>query len=149
MQGVKKMDRKEKTLELFHNKFTCTQALLMAYGPKCGLSEELAGNIGKAFVGAMGFMGGTCGVATAAFMIFGLYFDLQTTNVHANRFVECFTEKNKTILCNDLLGCDISTAEGRQFMKDHNLRGTLCANFLAHGCDILDSILSQEIQKSV
>jgi C_GCAxxG_C_C family probable redox protein len=143
------MGLKEKTLEHFHNKFTCAQALLMAYGPECGLSEEMAGNLGKAFVGGMGFMGGTCGVATAAFMILGLHYDLQTTNAHANLFVENFTGKNKTLLCNDLLGCDISTAEGRQFIKDHDLRGTLCAKFLADGCDILDAILSLKTRQTV
>lgn len=97
----------------------------------------------------MGFMGGTCGIATAAFMVLGLHYDLQTTNAHANLFVENFTEKNKAILCNDLLGCDISTAEGRRFMKDHALHGTLCAKFLADGCDILDAILSLETRQTV
>lgn len=136
------MNHKEQVLAHFNNNYTCSQALLMGYGHEMGISEELASNLGKAFVGGMGFMGATCGVATAAFMILGLHDDLQTTNAHANLFVENFTEKNKAILCNDLLGCDISTAEGRQFMKDHDLRGTLCAKFLADACDILDAILS-------
>lgn len=138
------MTPKDKTLELFHNKLTCSQALLMAYGPEGGLSEDIASNIGKAFVGGMGFTGGTCGVATAVFMILGLHYDLQTTNAHVNLFVENFTEKNKSMLCNDLLGCDIGTAEGRQFMKEHDLRATRCAKLLADGCDILDAILAQQ-----
>ena len=149
IQGESEMVLKEKALEHFHNKFTCAQALLMAYGPQCGLSEEMAGDIGKAFVGGMGFMGGTCGVATAAFMILGLHYDLQTTNDHTNLFVENFTEINKTLLCNDLLGCDISTEEGRNCMKDRNLRETLCAKLLADGCDILDAILSQKTRQAV
>ena len=143
------MNHKEQVLAHFNNKFTCSQALLMGYGPEFGISEELASNLGKVFVGGMAFMGAACGVATAAFMILGQQYDQATANAHANLFVENFTEKNKALLCNDLLGCDISTAEGRQFMKDHDLRGTLCAKFLANGCDILDAILSLKTRQTV
>ena len=51
-------------------------------------------------------MGVTFSFLISAPMILGLHYDLQTTNDHTNLFVENFTEINKTLLCNDLLGCD-------------------------------------------
>lgn len=136
------MDHATRALELFHGKRTCAQALLAAYGPDLELSQTLAEGVARAFVGGMAFTGATCGVVTAALMVLGLRYDMAEANACAKLFLERFADRHGTVACNALLGCDISTDEGRQNMQARNLRETRCAGLLADGCAILDTLLA-------
>lgn len=140
------MDNATRALASFRGKRTCAQALLATYGPALGVPETLAHDLAKAFVGGMAFLGGTCGVATAAFMVLGLRFDFDEANARAKRFAEGFVARHGTLSCNGLLGCDIGTAEGRRYMREHDLRERRCAGLLADGCAILDALLAGETE---
>lgn len=65
-------------------------------------------------------MAGTCGAVTGAFMILGLKYShieakdekgREKTYAQVRQFVSMFEQRNGTIICKDLLNCDINIGE--------------------------------------
>ncbi|MBN2008446.1 C_GCAxxG_C_C family protein [candidate division KSB1 bacterium] len=67
------MTRPEKAVELFNSGFACSQAVLAAYAPMLGLSEDLALKIACPFGGGIARSGATCGAVSGAIMTIGLH----------------------------------------------------------------------------
>ncbi|MCX6000010.1 MAG: C-GCAxxG-C-C family protein, partial [Chloroflexi bacterium] len=115
------MGNVERAVSCFKEGFNCSQAVLSAYGPKLGLDAEKALRVSGAFGAGMGRMAETCGAVTGAFMVIGLKYgktraDDNQTREKAYRLVREFTDqfksRHRSIVCRELLGCDISTPEG-------------------------------------
>ena len=84
----------------------------------------------------MGRMAGTCGAVTGAFMALGLRFGGTTPDREAKErvyekvreFADRFKARNGSLLCRDLLTCDVSTAEGYEAAKERGLFATTAQN---------------------
>jgi len=144
------MNRVERVVSCFKEGFSCSQAMLSTYGPQLGLNHELALKVSGAFGGGMARIGETCGAVTGAFMVIGLKYgktkveDEQTkekTYSLVREFVDRFKFRNGSIVCRELLGCDISTPEGRDLAKEKNLFATLCPKFVQDAAEIIEQIL--------
>ena len=144
------MTHKEKALDYFSRKFHCSQAVLAAFAPECGLTEEQALKLGACFGSGMR-KGEVCGACTGALMALGaLYGQYDETDlesrIRANevneRMMERFADKCGSYICNDLLKCDISTPEGRQYAKDNNLFTEFCPLMVANAVDVLEEIIA-------
>lgn len=99
----------------------------------------------------MARMGETCGVVTGSMMAIGLKHGKtradddeakEKTYRLVNEFTDKFKAKNQSIVCKELLDCDMSTPEGLQDFKDRNLIETHCARFVKDAADMLEEILS-------
>jgi C_GCAxxG_C_C family probable redox protein len=64
------MDEVEHAVSCFKDGFSCSQAVLSAYGEQFGLDREMALKVSGAFGGGMGHLGETCGAVTGAFMLY-------------------------------------------------------------------------------
>jgi C_GCAxxG_C_C family probable redox protein len=144
------MNRVERAVSCFKEGFSCSQALLSNYGEQFGLSREIALKVSGAFGGGMGRMGETCGAVTGAFMVIGLKYgktrveDEQTKEKAyslVKEFVDKFKFRNGSIICRELLGCDISTPEGMKLAKEKKLITTLCPKFVQDAAEIIEQIL--------
>ena len=144
------MNRVERAVSCFKEGFTCSQAMLSTYGPQLGLNPELALKVSGAFGGGMARMGETCGAVTGAFMVIGLKYGnarvegkqaKEKTYGLVKEFVDRFKSRNGSIVCRELLGCDISTPEGRDLAKEKNLFATLCPKFVQDAAEIIEQIL--------
>ena len=96
-------------------------------------------------------MGETCGVVTGSMMAIGLKHGKTRADDDeakekayrlVNEFADKFKAKNQSIVCKELLDCDMSTPEGLQDFKDRNLIETHCARFVKDAADMLEEILS-------
>lgn len=141
----------ERAVFTFDEGFSCSQALLSAFGPELGLDREMALRVATAFGGGMGHRGDTCGAVTGAFMAMGLKHGRLEADDEETRdrvyslvdeFVRRFEERHGSIVCRELLGCDISTAEGMKFVKDNNISSTRCPNYVRDAAQILGELLS-------
>ena len=135
---------------VFSQGFSCSQAVLAAYAPECGLDRDTALKISAGFGGGMGRMGQTCGAVTGAYMAIGLKHGAtsgqdqeakKTTYRIVREFTEKFKARNGSVNCKELLGCDISTPEGFEEMKRKGLHGTVCTKMVRDACEILDELL--------
>ncbi|RLB07969.1 MAG: hypothetical protein DRG50_01235 [Deltaproteobacteria bacterium] len=56
-------------------------------------------------------------------------------------FVDKFRSRNGTIVCKELLGCDISTPEGRELAREKGLFITICPKFVQDAAEIVEQKL--------
>lgn len=144
------MNRSEKAVSLFKEGFNCSQAVFTTFAVDMGMERDAALKTAQAFGGGMAQMGETCGAVTGAFMVIGLkYGRTRADDDEAKRrtyalvaeFVEKFRARNGTIICRELLGCDIGTTEGNRVAKDKQLFSAVCPGFVRDAVDILEEIL--------
>ena len=55
-----------------------------------------------------------------------------------------FEQKNGSTDCRDLLGCDISIAEGSQTAKEQKLFTTVCPRFVRDVSELLNEIIARD-----
>jgi len=136
-------------LSRFAAGFNCSQAVLSVYAGQFGLDDEAALKIASGFGGGMGRMAGTCGAVTGAFMVLGLRYGQASSDAEAKEaiyfrireFADRFQARNGSLLCRDLLGCDISSPEGLRRARNEKLPATLCPKFVRDAAEILEEIL--------
>ena len=98
----------------------------------------------------MGSMGETCGAVTGAFMVIGLKHGRtvvedreahKKTNSLINAFVHGFKSRNGSIVCRELLGCDVSTPEGLNSAREKKLFTIVCPKYVRDAAEIVEQIL--------
>ena len=145
------MTHKEKALDYFGRKFHCSQAVLAAYAPELGLTEEQALKLGACFGSGMR-KGEVCGACTGALMVLGALYGQYDkadpeSRIRANevndKMMDGFAKVSGSYICNDLLKCDISTPEGRKYALDNNLFTEFCPLMVANAVDVLEQIIKE------
>lgn len=145
------MSQAEAAVDRFRSGLSCSQAVLSTYGEALGIDQETAKRLAAGFGGGIGRLGATCGAVTGAVMVLGLKFgsadggDRQAkekTYEQVREFSRRFQERHAHLDCRDLLGCDISTAEGHREAADRKLIATLCPEFVRSAACILEELLA-------
>lgn len=130
-------------------RMNCAQSVLTAYCQELGLDLGLALKVATGFGGGMRRTGKTCGAVTGAYMVLGLKQNVTPENANQIKtrvyeivkvFNRKFIEKNRSVTCNDLLGCDISTPEGQTYAREKGLFKTICPRLVRDSVEILDSM---------
>ncbi len=143
------MSDAEKAVELFRAGCACSQAVLAVYGPRYGLAEEQALRVAAAFAGGMR-MAETCGAVTGAFMALGLAHCTDGSRTIEGRkaayaavlaFAEAFKARNGSLVCRELLGCDVSTPDGGQTAREKGLFVTVCPRLVRDASELLEAAL--------
>ncbi len=144
------MSKVEQAGSCFKDGFSCSQAILSTYGSEFRLEREIALKIATGFGGGIGRLGKTCGVISGAVMVIGLKYgnfkkgDNQTkekTYEHVREFINRFETLNGSIVCNELLDCDINTPEGLKNAINKKVFKTICPNLVRTASEILEEIL--------
>jgi len=92
-------------------------------------------------------MAETCEAVTGAFMVLGLKHGGEDGDARENtfqsvrEFASRFEAQHGSLLCKDLVGCDISTPEGVHAMKQRHLRSDICTRLVREAAKILESML--------
>ncbi len=145
------MDKQKLALTNFkENKNNCCQSVISAFINDFNLNEKDTLLLATGFGGGM-CKGETCGAVTGAYMALGLKFGYTSkddiegkflTKEKVKTFDKLFIEKNKTLNCIDLLGCDISTPEGHNYAVEQNLIQTKCTKFIEDAVTIVDAMMN-------
>jgi C_GCAxxG_C_C family probable redox protein len=124
--------------------------VLFSFGEELGLNRELALRVAGAFGGGMARMGETCGAVTGVLMVIGLKYGKtkagdeearEQTYELAREFVTQFKARHGSIVCRDLLGCDLSKSEQREAAYHKGLFNTLCPQFVGDALEIFEQLL--------
>jgi len=138
---------------IFSEGYNCAQSVLAASGEKYGLDKDTAIKIAQAFGAGIGRTGGICGAVSGALMCIGLKYPAKDgkdiagkdrAHVLAQKFIAEFEKRHKSILCRELLGCELLTDEGRKKAHDAGLFKTRCSKFVKDAATIIDGILEDE-----
>ena len=142
----------EQAVAMFQEGFNCAQSVLAACGAPLGLPRDVALHVAGAMGGGIGGMGGSCGAVTGAIMVIGLKYaktspteDAAKQKAYqlAKQFAARFKERNKSIVCRELLGCDISTPEGMKQFRESGLHGTVCPKLVRDAAEIVEQLLAE------
>ncbi len=141
------MNRVQQAVDRFRSGSNCAQAILETYGPNLGLSPIDCLKVSSGFGGGMR-RAEVCGAVTGALMVLGLQYgpkdttDTSRESVYAKvtDFSSRFEARCGSIICRDLLECDISTAEGKQQATDEDLFKTVCPKMVRIAAEILEEL---------
>jgi C_GCAxxG_C_C family probable redox protein len=142
----------EQAVALFKEGFNCAQAVLAACGEPLGLPRDVALHVAGAMGGGVGGMGLTCGAVTGAVMVIGLKYAKtfptddgakQKAYQLAKQFAARFKQRNESIICRELLGCDISTPEGMKQFRESGRHGTVCPKLVRDAAEIVEQLLAE------
>ncbi|MEW6266308.1 MAG: C-GCAxxG-C-C family protein [Thermodesulfobacteriota bacterium] len=121
--------------------------MLAAFGRNYGLDQDLALKLGRAFGAGMG-MGRTCGAVTGALMVLGFKAGRSENEREARyrtydlvkSFWTGFEQSHGTTVCQELLGVDLATEEGRRLAVENKLFSTVCPAFVETAARLLSEI---------
>jgi len=138
--------------DYFSKGCNCAQSVLAGCRAGCGIDRELALRVAQGFGGGM-FTGGVCGAVTGAYMVIGLkYANLTGQDLQAKskaqaavlEFNRRFMDAHGSLKCNDLLGVDYSTDEGKRLAKERDLHKTVCVGLVRFAADAVEQVLAAQ-----
>jgi C_GCAxxG_C_C family probable redox protein len=138
----------ELAVGLFKSGLNCAQAVISVFCEKYGMDKETAHKIACGLGG--GFRSGeVCGAASGAVLVVGLKYgqckaeDAESkANCYAKteEFLGKFREKNRSIVCREILGIDISTENGKKHAQEKALFRTICDDMVKSAVMILEDL---------
>ena len=140
----------EKVINSFRGNFNCAQSILSSYAAQYGLDKNTALRLATGFGGGMGRMQNTCGAVSGAFMVIGLKYGMginddkearEKTYQLIREFSNRFQRIHGTIICKELLGCDINTLEGKDYYDRNDFFEKKCFQYVKDSAKILEEIL--------
>ena len=141
--------KSDESAQVYQSGFNCSQAVFVPFAKANGLSEELGARIGSSFGAGMGKMQETCGAVTGAFMAIGLKHGFTKGDDRAQKdialartreFIAKFKAEFGTLLCKELLGCDLNTAEGQKIHTDQNQRDLICTKCVRFAASVVEGM---------
>ena len=146
------MDYKEKALNYFSQKMHCSQSVIAAFAEDCGITEAQALKLGSCFGGGMR-KGEVCGAVTGALVVLGLLYgeskvddtEARLVSIKVNDLMmDRFKEKCGSYICNDLLGCDITTVVGHNYCLENNKFTEFCPKMVTAAVEIVEEIIASQ-----
>jgi len=144
------MTRKEDAELYFADGFTCSQAVLTAFGKEAGLTEDQCLKVATAFGGGMARNQHTCGAVTGALMAIGLFHgrgmndpvsEKELTYEKSNQFMAEFKKIHGSLVCRELLqGLNMNDPEDLKKIEALGLFQTSCARYVGDAVEILERL---------
>jgi C_GCAxxG_C_C family probable redox protein len=145
-------NRAEQAVMNFEKGFNCSQAAFSVFAEDFGLDEKIAQKIASGFGGGIARGGDICGVVTGGIMALGLKFfttegDIQQSKINiyeiVREFKKRFEKQHGSIICRELLGCDISTDEGFRQSQEKDLHNKICKGLVRDTVELLEEMTIQ------
>jgi len=144
------MSRSQSAAATFKEGFSCSQAVLSAFADLFGLDRQKALKLSQPFGGGIARLGLTCGAVTGAFLVIGLKYGRtrpedeeakEKTYALVRDFIREFKAHHSSIVCRELIGVDLDTAEGHQEAVKRGLFDNLCSKYVQDAVEILERLL--------
>jgi C_GCAxxG_C_C family probable redox protein len=145
------VDRTETAIRLFDEEFACSQSVFAAFADPAEMPRETALRVSSGFGGGLGRSGETCGAVAGAVMARGLRhcgvpaeadpLGKQQAYPPVQEFLARFKARHGTIVCRELLGCDLGVPEELQRARDQGLFKSRCPAFVRTAAEILEELI--------
>jgi C_GCAxxG_C_C family probable redox protein len=139
---VKNMKHKnivcEKAVKRFLEGYNCAQSVLLTMFEHWDGKNELIPRIATAFGGGIGRCGSVCGVLTGGVMALGIRYGTNEPSVEkrlkayelAHKFYKQFERQHGSVLCRELIGCNLSNPEELEKARKAKVFEEKCTNFV-------------------
>lgn len=143
-------DISQRAAALFDKGFNCAESVLMAVSNSLGIESDILPKIATPFGGGIGRRGSVCGAVSGGVMAIGLAYgrmgvndDKEKAYELALRFYERFEKEFGSVLCYDLIECDLRTPEGKKKAKDLRVHEEKCSRFVAGAVEIVTELMKE------
>jgi C_GCAxxG_C_C family probable redox protein len=133
--------------ELFDSGMYCAESVLQAVAEACGVMDPLIPRIATGFCGGISRTSGMCGALAGGIMALGLLTGRSSPQESkdccyalTHNLVQRFRERFGSTQCTDLLGCDISTADGTASFKAGGLEKTICGPVTRQAAGLVEEV---------
>lgn len=142
------MNKVEQAIGKFGRGANCAQSVLLTYCNEVNLDMNSLLKIGTGFGGGMR-QGEVCGAVAGAIMVLGLKYgpdELEDNEAKEKVYemVKIFSEKfkniNSSIVCKDLLGCNLNQKGMREYARENGLFKNICPKLIKDAINILDEL---------
>ncbi len=147
-------DHSKTAMELFKQRYNCSQAVFAAFADELDMDQETAVKIASSFGGGMGSMREVCGAVTGMFMAAGIKYgysdpsDRDAKKEHYKLIQELaatFRMENGSIICRELLGI---RPEGENLVPrertDDYYKKRPCAEYVGYAAQILEKKIMEK-----
>lgn len=143
------MLEEKQVLASFFEGINCSMQVLGDLAPRLGLEKETAYKLAAAFGGGLE-QDGPCGAVSGALMALGLARGFYKPGDAAGKadflaqkreFERRFTEHFPGLSCQEILGLDYRTAEGKRQMLEQGMPQKLCAPACCVAVEIIEDML--------
>ena len=145
--------RSSEALERFKSGYFCSQAVLSVFCEELGMDHPTALKVASGFGGGMGRMGEVCGAVTGALVALGLHDwkadpptpdEKNKVSERVQSFTKEFKQRYGSIICKDLIGCDLSTPQGYKEATDKGVFVSVCRPVVEDAVQILEQMLARK-----
>lgn len=140
----------ETALSLFSQRFTCSQAILLAFAPRFGLDPLVAARLASGFGAGIARQGQVCGAIAGAVMVLGLYAgnaapddtpSKEAAYAKVRTLMKRFADEHGSTECRVLTGYDLSTPDGHAAAIAAGVFTEKCPAFVRSAATILSDLL--------
>jgi C_GCAxxG_C_C family probable redox protein len=144
---------KIETAANYHERgYGCAQSVIASFASDFGLDEELALKIATGFGSGMGRMCEVCGALTGGFMVIGLKYgkyrtegtrygnETETTYKMVSELASKFKDRNRSMICRELIGHDLNDPEQRAEVVKLGLFKTSCGKYIRDSVELLEEM---------
>ena len=145
------MSKAKEAAAIMHaHRVNCAQSVMSVFCEQLGLNLDTGLRVAMAFGGGMGRGGNTCGAVTGAYMALGLAQTIPQENPReaidktyelVRSFNERFIAKHGSLLCRELLGCDMSQPGGIEEARNKELFASVCPDLVHDAAQIAEDLL--------
>jgi len=142
--------KSNEALERFKGGYFCSQAVLSVFCEEMGMDHTTALKVASGFGGGMGRMGEVCGAVTGAYIALGLHDwkadpptqdEKNKVSERVRAFTQEFKKRHGSIVCRDLIGCDLGTPQGYKEATDKGVFVSICRPVVEDAVKILEGML--------
>ena len=144
------MDRMAKALEIYTQRFNCSQSLFVAFRDTDLIDERTALKLATVFGAGVACTGGTCGAVSGALMAISMKhgrWEVESVDAKiktyqlGRQFMDEFRKRNGSCVCEQLLGMNIGVPENMAKAQATGIFETTCYDLVRSAAEILDRIL--------
>jgi len=135
------------TTKNFDDGLYCAERVLLEIAQQHNIQSPLIPRIATGLCSGMARTGGPCGALTGGILALGLIHGrdnrestVERTYSAVQDLTEQFKSRHKSVHCQELLGCDLGTAEGQRTYVDNQL-GQRCEVFTTSTIQLVEKIL--------
>ena len=137
----------EIAVNVFSQNFNCSQSVFSAFAGQFGMDRQTALKLASPFGGGVARRGEVCGAVSGALMALGLARGAKAPagkeEIYrlSQEFMRLFEEKHKSVLCRELIDCDLSTPAGYQAATDKRVFTSICPLLVRDAVEIAQKLL--------
>jgi C_GCAxxG_C_C family probable redox protein len=132
----------------FSQSYNCSQSVFSVFAVEAGLDEKIALRLASPFGGGLARRGEVCGAVTGGLMALGL---VRGTDTPASKeeiyrlsqeFMDRFKARHVSLLCRELIDCDITTPEKHQAAAAKGVFRSICPLLVREAAEMVQELLA-------